>query len=194
MLRAEPKDAEAAYRLGLMLLDIDAGGARVALMTVLEAGVGPWASRAGRLMSSIEAGYDNAFNAAQLGLTMIELDELETALRLFDLAITLDPGYADAHAYRGHLLAQLGRPASEAFAAALRLNPDLVLGHYLLGRYHQSQGLPDLARLEYARALRLDADNPALGIGVSTSRSPTQRKATTWPRRTGWTLPLSVLR
>jgi tetratricopeptide (TPR) repeat protein len=47
------------------------------------------------------------------------------ALRCFDRALAVDPGYAAAHHGRGMALAALGRhdDACEAYRAALRLNP-----------------------------------------------------------------------
>jgi len=167
ILLTNPADAEAAYRLGLLLLDMDTVKARESLQQALVTGIAPWAESAGRLLTISHSDSPDPFDAARLGLMLIELEEPNAALRQFELATALAPDYADAHAYRGHLLAQLGRPASDAFAQALTLSPDLVLGHYLLGRYHDSQGLPALARLEYERALRLDADNPALGIDIA---------------------------
>jgi tetratricopeptide (TPR) repeat protein len=162
-----PGDADAAYRLGLTLLDIDAKAAQASLREAQETGIEPWAGRAGQLAGILATGTRDANEAAQLGLALMELDELDAARRQFELAIARQPDYADAHAYRAHLLARQGRPASDAFALALALNPDLVMGHYLLGRYHQAKGLPSLARLEYERALALDPDNPALGIDIA---------------------------
>ena len=167
LLIADPGDTEAAYILGVILLDIHPAAAIDAFRPAADADEEPWSSQARRLMELMMGHSPDAFGAAQMGLQLLEFDEFLAALRQFELATALDPSYADAHAYRGMLLARLGRPASEAFATALRLEPDLVLAHYFFGRYHQSFGLPEPARREHEAALRLDSDNPALGIDIA---------------------------
>ena len=167
LLLVDPTNPEATYRLGLVLLDIDPEAAFSSLQQVSGTDAQPWAAHAARLAGVLGEGAGDAYEAARLGVILLELDELEAALRQFELAIARQPRYADAHAYRAHVLAQLGRPAADAFALALALDPELVMGHYLLGRYHQDQGLPYLARLEYERALARDANNPALGIDIA---------------------------
>ena len=167
ILAADPGDAKAAYTLGVILLDINPVAAIDSFRQAAEAGEESWSSQACRLMELRMSHSADAFGAAQMGLQLLEFDELLEALRQFELATALAPSYADAHAYRGMLLARLGRPASEAFTMALRLEPDLVLAHYFFGRYHQSFGLAEPARREYEAALRLDRDNPALGIDIA---------------------------
>lgn len=167
LLLHNPDDGEAAHRLGLILLDIRPKAAIEALREAAGAGQEPWAEQANRLLDLLSDNPQHAEGAAALGLALLEADELLAALRQFELAISREPDFAVAHAYRGHIQARLGRPASEAFRLALALEPNLVMGHYFLGRYHQSQDLPELARAEFEKALALDPDNPALGIDIA---------------------------
>jgi tetratricopeptide (TPR) repeat protein len=165
-LRREPADAEPAYRLGLALAADASGEARAAWGIAAGSRVAPWAGRADRLLAASTAGED-AYGAARLGVALLGEGEARPALRQFEKAVSLQPAYAEAQAYRGHALARLGRPALEAFEPALALDEDLVLAHYLLGRYYLQSGAGATARAEFERALALDADNPALGVDIA---------------------------
>ena len=169
LLASAPADAEAGYRLGVALLALDAGAARAALDRVASLGFSPWSTQARRLGDALRSASNDAYGATQLGRVLLELGELTPALYQLDRAVALAPDYAQAHAYRGQVLAMLGRPALDAFQRALALDPHLVLAHYFLGRYYMEQRLPDLARGEFEAALALDRENPALGVDIALS-------------------------
>jgi tetratricopeptide (TPR) repeat protein len=114
---------------------------------------------------------DNAEAMADLevGLICLELGRPADAVGLYQMAVTLRPGFAEAHANLGVALRQLGRnnEAMAAFRKALALDPSLTgvyldLGHLLdfLGQEGEAVDL-------YRRAGEIDPASaiPAFALG-----------------------------
>jgi tetratricopeptide (TPR) repeat protein len=161
-----PGDPTAHYYLGLLAATKDPESARPHLQATIAAQPGSaLATQAGSALEGFRessATDDPALAAARLGLTYLQLDELQLAGLAFAKAIDAAPDYAEAYAYLGHVKAQLGQPALDLLQHALRLQPDLVLGHYFLGSYYRAQGLDSLAEEEFWTALHRDPRNAAL--------------------------------
>lgn len=97
-----------------------------------------------------------------------EVASLEAAKKQFELAITLDPTNAAAHAGLATVVRKLGIWCSDASrtewvesaraltARAIELDPDLGEGHYALATIHSWDRDPGAAEREYKRALALD--------------------------------------
>jgi TolB-like protein/Tfp pilus assembly protein PilF len=92
--------------------------------------------------------------------------ELETAIELFRQAIQVDSLFAAAYAELGYAfyrkVAYQGAPAEWADSVrlmarrALALDPDLPLGHNVLGISHSMLGRPEAAKEAYLQAVRLN--------------------------------------
>ncbi len=166
LLALSPSDGEARCHLAWLSLARSDGPDREALVRAAAAG-SPCAEAAGALLQIFAASSPDAHAFAQAGILLFQHGELGFALRMLERAVALEPAYAEAHAYRGAVLAELGRLASEAFQRALELDPDCLLAHYFLGRYHLRFGLSGPAREEFLTVLRLDPDNPAVYVDIA---------------------------
>lgn len=166
LLALSPGDSEALCHLAWLSLARPDGPDREALSRAAAAS-SPCAEAAGELLRIFAASLSDAHAFAQAGILLFQHGEPGFALRMLERAVALEPAYAEAHAYRGAVLAELGRPASEAFQRALELDPDCLLAHYFLGRYHLRFGLGGPARQEFQTVLRLDPDNPAVYVDIA---------------------------
>lgn len=113
------------------------------------------------------AGYADAHNL--LGLSLAMIDRQDDALRSFDEALMLNPGYVEAHLNRAVLLNSIGRleEAQVAMARAAELGAadesgypavvanKLANAHASLGDDYRAAGTPTEAIAQYRRALQL---------------------------------------
>jgi len=161
-----PDDPEALCHLAWLSLARAEGNDLDALARAA-ASSAPCAQAAGEVLQIFARSAPDAHAFAQAGILLFQQGEHGFALRMLERAVALEPAYAEAHAYRGAVLAELGRPASAAFQRALELDPECVLAHYFLGRYHLRFGLSGPARQEFQTVLRLDPDNPAVHVDIA---------------------------
>jgi tetratricopeptide (TPR) repeat protein/TolB-like protein/DNA-binding winged helix-turn-helix (wHTH) protein len=93
---------------------------------------------------------------------------IASALGWFDAALSVDPGYAAAHAGKCDVYVQGYRETNDldfiekaeaTCARALELNPNLVIVHTSLGVLYRSTGEYAEAEAEYKAALRIDPSN-----------------------------------
>lgn len=166
LLALSPDDPEAICHLAWLSLARPEGPDQDVLSRAASSNA-PCADAAGELLRVFSAPSPDAHVYAQAGILLFQRGELEFALRMLERTVSLEPAYAEAHAYRGAVLAELGRPASEAFQRALALDPECLLAHYFLGRYHLRFGLGGPAREEFRIVLRLDPDNPAVHVDIA---------------------------
>ncbi|MEV0973427.1 tetratricopeptide repeat protein [Microtetraspora glauca] len=80
------------------------------------------------------------------------------ALRDFDRAIAIDPGFPDHYLDRGNLLLAMGRPddALADYETAIRVSPPLPEAYYNRAELHLSCGDLDRARADLDHVLELD--------------------------------------
>lgn len=166
LLALVPDDPEALCHLA-WLAAARPKGPDLAALSRAAASNAPCAGTAGEVLQIFANSAPDAHAFAQAGILLFQHGEHAFALRMLEQAVALEPAYAEAHAYRGAVLAELGRPASEAFQRALALDPECVLAHYFLGRYHLRFGLSGPAREEFQTVLRLDPDNPAVHVDIA---------------------------
>jgi tetratricopeptide (TPR) repeat protein/TolB-like protein/DNA-binding winged helix-turn-helix (wHTH) protein len=109
--------------------------------------------------------YRRGIEASRQPRTMATI---ESALGWFDAALSVDPGYAAAHAgkcdvyvlgYRETSDLDFVEKAEAACARALELNPNLVIVHTSLGVLYRLTGENAAAEAEYKAALRIDPSN-----------------------------------
>jgi tetratricopeptide (TPR) repeat protein len=164
LLRDDPTDSLAQERLGVLLLGDDDAAA---VQHLFAAGT----DLAHRLFVVIqEPGVADspAYASALLGRVLLREQEWALAARQFERAIADSPGYADAHAYLGYTLDQMGRPdeARPHLLQAIELAPDSAAAHIFLGLHYDRQGNVAAARVEYEAAYDLDPDNPATCVEI----------------------------
>jgi tetratricopeptide (TPR) repeat protein len=95
------------------------------------------------------------------GTSLRKLGRHDEAIKAFEAAITLDPGFAEAHNSRGIALASLGRyqDALVSFDQALKLNPSYAECHNNRGIVLQELGQLDAALASFDKAVALKPDN-----------------------------------
>lgn len=110
---------------------------------------------------------NNSHAYYNLGIAYLKQNQYDEAVRQFRTAINLKPDYMDAHNSLGLAYYELGRfeDAIKYYQVAVGLNPNyitarmnLLFAHYALGASYFEQGLKDLARAEFERALELQPD------------------------------------
>jgi tetratricopeptide (TPR) repeat protein len=98
-------------------------------------------------------GYNN------LGKALFHQGLLQQALGVYETALRLQPGFADAHIGIGTVYAALKRYelAFEHYERALQLNPTSAVAHYHLGLLFLAPAIQDAdkAKREFAAALQL---------------------------------------
>ena len=163
LLRADPADALAHERLGALTL----GEGPAAIQHLFAART----DLAERLLVALrQAGTadDPAYGSALLGQVLFEEQEWALAARQFEWALSHNPDYADAHAYLGYALDQMGRSgeARPHLLRAVALAPVSAVSHTFLGMHYDRLGDVSAARAEYEAAYDLDPTNPATCVEV----------------------------
>lgn len=174
-VRLNPRDAEAQYTLGLLLLrsgradDAEAAlGAAIALrpgfadahydLALLRHSRGEReaAERGYRRAIELREAFAPAHN--NLGVLLENRGELDAARAAFERAVQVDPELADARHNLGRLLARRGEleAALRELSAAVERRPDAADFHYSLATVLERLGRGDEARARFERVLELD--------------------------------------
>jgi protein O-GlcNAc transferase len=85
---------------------------------------------------------------------------LKQALKCYEAAIALAPGFARAHLNRGNALLELDDfvGAIGAFETVLKLDPKYAGAHFNIGNAYRRFGESESARLAYSRAIALESN------------------------------------
>jgi tetratricopeptide (TPR) repeat protein len=163
LVSAYPADPLARERLGALLLGSDPAAVR----HLFAAGT----DLAGRLVAVLQepgTAGNPAYVSALLGQVLLEAHEWTLAIRQFEQALSDNPDYADAHAYLGYALDQVGRSdeARSHLLRAVALAPDSPVSHVFLGLHYDRQGDVVSARAEYEMTYDLDPENPATCVEI----------------------------
>ena len=112
---------------------------------------------------------ERALVRARLGEALLRYGNLALARVQFEQALELEPAYADAHAYLGHVFSLLGEneQAEEHLERAIVLQPTYTLAHYFLGMHYVRVGRWLSAQESLLRAYDLDPTNPAICAAVA---------------------------
>lgn len=99
-----------------------------------------------------------------LGWEAIELEEPDTALVIFEEAITMDPGFSPAYTGKGYTLNQLGKPfaALEACSLAIALNPIDYIAYWTAATAWDKLNNPDSALNAICHAWILNRNHPEI--------------------------------
>jgi len=95
-----------------------------------------------------------------LGVSLMDLDEVEAAIPEFESATTQDPGWPDASAALAWAYFRACRfdDAQEAVSATLATDPGLAELHHLQGLLAERRGESESSASSFAEARRLDPD------------------------------------
>jgi Tfp pilus assembly protein PilF len=98
-----------------------------------------------------------------LGLALERQQQLDAAIAQFRVAVKLRPDLAEAHNDLGLALLANGSAteAIEELRQSVTMKPEYAEAHYNLGLALREAHQPDAARVEFARARRLNARLPA---------------------------------
>jgi tetratricopeptide (TPR) repeat protein len=163
LVSAYPADSLARERLGVLLLGSDPAAVRHLFASGTDL--------AGQLVTVLQepgTAGNPAYVSALLGQVLLEAHEWTLAIRQFERALSDNPGYADAHAYLGYALDQVGRSeeARSHLLRAVALAPDSPVSHVFLGLHYDRGGDLVSARAEYEMAYDLDPENPATCVEI----------------------------
>jgi predicted O-linked N-acetylglucosamine transferase (SPINDLY family) len=137
ILRANPRHSDALHFLGLLACQIQQ----------YEAGI--------TLMRESIGIFPNAIYYNNLGNALREHGQLKQAINGYREAVTLDPGYAEAHNNLGNALREDRQPdaAMRSCAQAIELRPGYAEAYNNLGNALKDLGEMDSAVLAYRKAI-----------------------------------------
>lgn len=163
LLLVDPADTSAHEMLGVLALGDNAVATRH-----LFAAETDLARQLLVVLSDPAAVDDPAYARALQGHALIAAGEWTLATRQLRRALVYNPLYADAYAYLGYALDQVGRPgeAEPYLLQAVALASDSVKAHVFLGLHYDRLGDHATARAEYEAAYDLDPENPAVCVEI----------------------------
>lgn len=166
---AQPEDASAHYRLGLLLTLSDPGTAISELLRAsqLDPQFDPVAQTLRTALNLASLSVSSSEGAVIIGRGLGLIEEWQLALASFESAVKADERNAEAWAWLGEAKQQTGgNDALTDLDRALSLNPNSSTVHSLRGLYFQRVGNHRDALAELKAAARLDPENPALFVSL----------------------------
>jgi len=164
LVRSDPDDRRAAEHLGVLRLGDDPDA-----LEYLRLAETDLSQRVIAALSEATSADDPAYASTRVGEVLVQHREWALATRHLELAVARNPGYADAHAYLGYALDQLGYldDAAPHLLGAVGAAPDSPLARMFLGLHYGRAGDPAAARAQYEAAYDLAPDNPAVCVEIA---------------------------
>jgi tetratricopeptide (TPR) repeat protein len=146
-LAAQPENAEAAFRLGILLLSDQPQEALQYFQQALshDSSLQTQVDPLRQALSLAELNDDQSYRQVLIGRSLGSLGYWDLAARSFNNAINLNPGYAEAWAFLGEAYQHLDKDGYPKLQKAQQLNPDSVIVKALLALYWRRQGHPEKA-------------------------------------------------
>ena len=113
-----------------------------------------------RLWSPALAETDRALQSMLLGRAYLSAGDLTLARRAFEAATAANPLYAEAYAYDGFVLDQLGRDGASRLDRAVEIDRELVVARYFRARHAWLSGDLERAIDDLQFAAERDPQNP----------------------------------
>ena len=166
LLKAEPRNADGHYFLGLTL-----------------AQAGRLEEGAGHMRRAIALNPRDPRYQLNLSIALMQLGEYEQALISLDRTVALDPKSVHAHFNRGTILLGLNRPdqAIAAFERTISLQPDFAEAYNDLGCALREKHLHARSLAAHQKAVSLQPDSAAFQINVAMALSSLRRNAEALP-------------
>ena len=164
LVRINPSDAASNYTLGLMLAasQPESALAYLTLAAELDPKLSDNTTSVTRNIRSARIRDDQAYLLVTSGQSLASIEEWDLAVIALSRATELNPEYADAWAYLGEALQQIGQEGSDQLERALTIDPNSLAANILMGLYWQREERYDLALIYLHTAAQLDDQNPAL--------------------------------
>ncbi|MBF0319086.1 MAG: tetratricopeptide repeat protein [Nitrospirae bacterium] len=105
--------------------------------------------------------YHHAWELVNKGISLFNLRYFDEALNLFNEAITLRPGYAEAFRNRGSIYHALGKfdNAIEDYNAAIKQNPQYAEAYFNRGITYFAAAKAELAIKDFNKAVLIDPEH-----------------------------------
>lgn len=165
---ANPQDASAHYRLGLLLTLSDPQAAIPELIAAsqLDPQFDPAVQtlRTALNLSSLSDSRSEGLVVTGRGLGLVE--EWELARAAFQAAVDMEPENAEAWAWLGEAKQQTGGDGGEDLERAILLNSNSSTVRGLRGLYFQRLSNHRQALIEFQKAASLDPENPARFVSL----------------------------
>jgi tetratricopeptide (TPR) repeat protein len=145
------------WRYGALALSVAGGVALVLCLALTRQQIGYWKGGETLFRHALEVTENNQIAHKVLGDALDQKGQTDEAIRQFQEAIRLRPGYADAHNNLGVALARKGQidEALRQFQEAIRLKPEHANAHCNLGLALDQKGQTDEALSQFQTAIRL---------------------------------------
>ncbi|MFN8596804.1 MAG: tetratricopeptide repeat protein [Anaerolineae bacterium] len=153
-LTAEPDHVEARLALAKIVALDDAARARELLAQIPIEQARLW-------MPALDE-TERAMQLMLLGRAYLSAGDLTLARRAFKAATEANPMYAEAYAYDGFTLDQLGRDGASQLDRAVEIDRDLVVARYFRARHTWLSGNLDRAIEDLLFAAERDPQNPLI--------------------------------
>jgi tetratricopeptide (TPR) repeat protein len=161
---ANPDETEqSAYELGILLLPETPEEARKYLRIASrgDSGLTAHIYSIEQALSRAKDEQNIAYGQVLIGQALASAGEWGAAVRTFEFAAQMDPGYAEAWAFLAEARQQTGVDGRDAIAAALAEDPNSVVVRTLAALYWRRSGQPEIG-LAYLESLA--RENPQQGL------------------------------
>ncbi|MES0359270.1 MAG: tetratricopeptide repeat protein [Anaerolineales bacterium] len=168
LVRINPTDPESNYTLGLMLAASkpESAIAYLTLAAELDPNLSENTTAVTQNIRSARIRNDQAHLLVSSGQALASIEEWDLAVIALSRATELNPEYADAWAYLGEALHQMGQEGSEQIERALTVDPNSLAANILMGLYWQREEQYDMALVYLHAAAQLDDNNPAIQVEI----------------------------
>jgi tetratricopeptide (TPR) repeat protein len=149
------------WHYGVMALSVAGSAAIVLCLALTRQQLGHWQDSGTLFRHALAVTENNQIAHKAFGDALDEQGQTEEAIRQYQEALRLKPGYADAHNNLANALLKQGRidEAIRQFQEALRLKPDHANAHNNLGDALLKKGQIDEAIRQYQEVIRLKPDS-----------------------------------
>jgi tetratricopeptide (TPR) repeat protein len=168
VLRDDPENAEAYYRLGLLftLLNPENAPAYFDQAAALDSAFRERAAKFTNTLRLAAFAEEPAHRLIQIGQALASEQEWTLAREAFRQSALANPYFAEAWAYFGEAQEQLGEDGRQALETAIQLNPQSFAANIFLGNYWQHHNQPEVALVYLQAAAQIEPDNPFLEADI----------------------------
>ncbi len=170
-LATQPGNAEAAFKLGLLLLSYQPQEGLQYLQQALshDNSLQTQVDALRQALSLAELKDDQSYRQVVVGRSLGSLGYWDLAARSFNNAVSLDSGYAEAWAFLGEAYQHLDRDGYPNLQKAQQLNPNSVIVKALLALYWRRQGHPEKALADLQAVAAVEPDQAVWQIELGTT-------------------------
>lgn len=164
LVRIDPGDAVRQYRLGLLLAALEPEAALVVLTRAadLDAGLSGAVRSLEKGLAPDPGIVDQAMRFFNAGRALAGLGEWTLAAEAFRQALVANPAYAEAWAFLGEAMQQLGMDGRRMFETALEVNPESLTANLLYALQLRREGQSESALELLLRAAEIYPGEPAV--------------------------------